>query len=261
MGTNVNQYVKSFMDDYNVTQLTRDALGKIIQRMGYKIVAYNPAQTETAAAKLIDSIGIRDSIKNQQSFACNSGSVKFVFIDSTISEPDSIQLLLHEIGHIYMGHINGRQDDAAITAKNENEANQFALLVKQQVKRNMQQKRLLKYVRDIGITGAVMALFVGLIHSEHQPNTVAVRTVSTASQSTTIAAEQVAVELNTTPTEVVIEQDSGNAESFYITKSGEKYHRLSCNIIKSRNQDTLLSGSKEQFETLGYEPCSICIGN
>lgn len=31
MGTNVNQYVKSFMDDYNVTQLTRDALGKIIQ--------------------------------------------------------------------------------------------------------------------------------------------------------------------------------------------------------------------------------------
>ena len=61
MGTNVNQYVKSFMDDYNVTQLTRDALGKIIQRMGYKIVAYNPAQTETAAAKLIDSIGIRDS--------------------------------------------------------------------------------------------------------------------------------------------------------------------------------------------------------
>lgn len=187
--------------------------------------------------------------------------MKFVFIDSTISEPDSIQLLLHEIGHIYMGHINGRQDDAAITAKNENKANQFALLVMQQVKRNMQQKRLIKYVRDIGIIGAVMALFVGLIHSEHQPNTVAVRTVPTASQSTTIAAEQMAVEPNTTPTEAVIEQDSGNAESFYITKSGEKYHRLSCNIIKSRNQDTLLSGSKEQFETLGYEPCSICIGN
>ena len=135
MITNISQYVKSFIDDYGVTQLTRDALGKIIQRMGYKIVAYNPAQEETAVAKLIDSIGIRDSIKNQQSFACNSGSVKFVFIDSTISEPDSIQLLLHEIGHIYMGHINGRQDDAAITAKNENEANQFALLVKQQVKR------------------------------------------------------------------------------------------------------------------------------
>lgn len=261
MITNVNQCVKSFMDEYNVTKLTRDEIEKIIECMGYKIILFHPKQKNTAIAKLIDRIGVGDDIKIRQSFAYHSGSTKCIFIDESIGEPDSIQLLLHEIGHIYMGHINGRQDDAAITAKNENEANQFALLVKQQVKRNMQQKRLLKYVRDIGITGAVMALFVGLIHSEHQPNTVAVRTVSTASQSTTIAAEQVAVELNTTPTEVVIEQDSGNAESFYITKSGEKYHRLSCNIIKSRNQDTLLSGSKEQFETLGYEPCSICIGN
>jgi len=55
MITNISQYVKSFIDDYGVTQLTRDALGKIIQRMGYKIVAYNPAQEETAVAKLIDT--------------------------------------------------------------------------------------------------------------------------------------------------------------------------------------------------------------
>lgn len=255
----MKKYVKKFITDYNVVELDRASLESIIQKMGYKIIAFHPLDTNSTAVKLLQSIGIWDVAKIQRCFTYSDVRMPCVFIADPISDNDSIPLLLHEIGHIYMGHITQPQNQMDV--HNENEANQFALLVMQQVKRNMQQKRLLKYVRDIGITGAVMALFVGLIHSEHQPNTVAVRTVSTASQSTTIAAEQVAVEPNTTPTEAVIEQDSGNAESFYTTKSGEKYHRLSCNIIKSRNQDTLLSGSKEQFETLGYEPCSICIGN
>lgn len=264
MGTNVNQYVKSFMDDYNVTQLTRDALGKIIQRMGYKIVAYNPAQEETAVAKLIDSIGIRDSIKNQQSFACNSGSVKFVFIDSTISEPDSIQLLLHEIGHIYMGHINGRQDDAATIAKNENDANRFALLVIQRIAQTERKQKILKYARSILITGASMALFICLIRvdyrSNHGSTAQETNVVVLKSESTTESATTKPAATEPVQTETAAEQAQDDTEIYYITKSGQKYHRQTCSTIKNRNPDTLVAGTREEFESSGYEPCMICIG-
>ena len=264
MGTNVNQYVKSFMDDYNVTQLTRDALGKIIQRMGYKIVAYNPAQTETAAAKLIDSIGIRDSLKNQQSFACNSGSVKFVFIDSTIGEPDSIQLLLHEIGHIYMGHTSSRQDDAATIAKNENDANRFALLVMQRIAQTERKQKILKYARSILITGASMALFICLIRVDHRNNhgstTQKTNVVVLKSESTTESATTKPAATEPVQTETATEQAQDDTEIYYITKSGQKYHRQTCSTIKNRNPDTLVAGTREEFESSGYEPCLICIG-
>ena len=100
MITNVNQCVKSFMDEYNVTKLTRDEIEKIIECMGYKIILFHPKQKNTAIAKLIDRIGVGDDIKMRQSFAYHSGSTKCVFIDESIGEPDSVQLLLHEIGHI-----------------------------------------------------------------------------------------------------------------------------------------------------------------
>lgn len=264
MITNVNQCVKSFMDEYNVTKLTRDEIEKIIECMGYKIILFHPKQKNTAIAKLIDRIGVGDDIKIRQSFAYHSGSTKCVFIDESIGEPDSIQLLLHEIGHIYMGHTSSRQDDAATIAKNENDANRFALLVIQRIAQTERKQKILKYARSILITGASMALFICLIRvdyrSNHGSTAQETNVVVLKSESTTESATTKPAATEPVQTETAAEQAQDDTEIYYITKSGQKYHRQTCSTIKNRNPDTLVAGTREEFESSGYEPCMICIG-
>ncbi len=64
----------------------------------------------------------------------------------------------------------------------------------------------------------------------------------------------VQVQPDSSASDTIIPQNSETNQTVYITKSGKKYHKAECYIIKDKAIPTNLSEAEEK----GYEPCKKC---
>ena len=193
--------------------ITFEAVEAFLKKLGYKIIFFNTAPGDAELARYC----LTEKAQRTDAFTY-CGSAKIVFINSLISVEDRFYLLLHEVAHIILRHL----EPGSISMHNglllDIDADAFVhyLLNPQQSSRKIAAAGLLA----LGVaTGAFF------YNPTQNTNTLPV------------------VNLSTQPESIV-----------YITSSGEHFHSTNCGSITGRATAKIERDEALRIHT----PCKIC---
>lgn len=189
-----------------------------LEQLGYGVILFNTPQGD----ELIESLGL-DKDKNTTNAFTTGGAARFVFLNNNISSSDKLYALLHEAGHIMLGHVGTGAMKWLDSSTMESEANAFAAEV------ISPSSSITVASVIVTVTAVITSLCIG--YGIHAPETV------------TVFTEQSTVR-DTAQTDNII----------YITSSGSKYHSSNCIYTKDKNCAMI---DKQQAQRI-FEPCSVC---
>lgn len=119
-------------------EITVPGLIRYLEHFGYNTVFFNTEEGD----KLLDAVDIEQGETKAFTFY---GDAKIVFIDNEMHHSDKLYALLHECGHIVLGHIGNDTIHLQDKHTTENEAEAFAYRVLNY--RNEQAREMRKQVR------------------------------------------------------------------------------------------------------------------
>ncbi len=182
--------------------------------LGYSVIFFGDNERD----ELMDQYGVELTNENAVTIF---GGAKIVFINDEISKGDKLHYMLHECGHILLGHIAENQVHSIDGVICENEAEVFVYEVM-----HLSEHRRLKPAL-ITVIIIIAFLCAGLFFN------------SPSTQTTSITAEPRAVAYD---------------EVVYVTRTGECYHRASCRYATDYESSQMLK--TEAIKT--HKACSIC---
>lgn len=219
----IKQKVKSFCKKYKVSKFNCESLKAIIEKQGYTVIEYNQIVNNNDVSKIIQSLKLSDNILRSKGFTYADNSYRLVFINEDLSDDEKCIVLAHEVGHIYLNHLS----NASIIGKDvkeEYEANEFAhFLLNPNKKAKI--SAFFKKHKTVFISCLIAFLLIvgGLI------------------------------------TFSVIKTQKEYYGEYYVTSTGNKYHKRECIFVK--NKDNIRRLTKEEFDSNEYEPCEMCLPN
>lgn len=213
-----------------------EAVSNYINKTGYTINFYNPGETNS----LIEKYKLSDFSKSVHAFTVKTKDIKTVFIDISLSAENKMRALLHEAGHIVLGHMDV-SSTIADRRLHDMQAEAFAYAV-------LTYKRSYKplyFAICLVLTSVISATAGYNLHSGTAPqpeqyNVPAANNITQQSEPTEI------------PTQIISEN---NMELVYVTKSGTHYHKADCRYIKNNNTATSIKADEADKR---YTPCKVC---
>lgn len=231
----MEQHVNRFIKKYSLTEkkLSVTALVRIFKTLGYKPVLFNKYGNSRKVQKLITACGLENEVATRKVFIFSDPSVKFVFIHGNISYDEMVHYMLHELGHIWLGHIDNPGNEDV----QEREADEFAVRVRLTLKQQLNTKRM------TAVLSVASVLIISFLVGNHIYTEL--DTYPDAQPIQSYSAE-ISVEANTDiDTEYVV-----------VTPSGKKFHRPDCMYV--RDKANVIELSPEEAVNVGYEPCKVC---
>ena len=219
MTVNIKKEANRFLKKYCIEKLSFEALKNVLVQQGYLVVEYNCIYNDEAVSSLLQSLNLQDCASQSRGFSYSDNNHRIVFINEDLSDEEKLMVLAHEEGHIYLNHMTSLSC-IGHDVKQEHDANEFAhYLLNQNVLRKA--SFFLKGHKRICIFVAciILAVMIG--------------TVSI-------------LECN---------RNQSYYGEFYITSSGQKYHRKDCIFVKHKTNISRLT--KDQFDSGEYDPCEI----
>ena len=193
--------------------ITFEAVKDYAGRAGYSVLMYDSPEGKAE----LTAYNLHDLASRRRAFTFDS-KVKFIFITSAATEYEKIFLLLHELGHILLGHTS--QTSVKDSFNCEMEADAFAYEVLH-YKSNISPKFLSVFLVLIAfLAGALISR--GLLFSQKS-------------------------ELPQKPIQ--------ETAVVYITPSGSKYHTADCQFVSGNAKVKKVSAS-EVLHT--HTPCKVC---
>lgn len=217
----IQKKVKQFKRKFGLHKCCYGKLKKATEKQGYTIVEYNHVQNSGSVEALIDSLGLSSYIVHSKGFTYADQNFRMVFLHEDLNEEERIKILAHENGHIYLEHFSTAQIIGK-DVQEEYEAHEFAHYLQKNTMMETLHYSFLKH-KLLYILGAVLVVSV---------------------LTGTIVYDLKAKE----------KQYHGN---YYITTTGNKYHKKQCMFIKDKSSIKRLT--EEQFNTGNYEPCAMCL--
>lgn len=98
------------------------SIATYLRQIGYSVILFHTPEGDEYLKRY-------HLIVNEQTAFTFCGSTKIVFIDNNLSNSEKIYSLLHESGHILLGHIGNNTMDLRDKRTMENEAEAFAYAV------------------------------------------------------------------------------------------------------------------------------------
>ena len=207
-------------------------LKHIIESNQFTIIEYKKHSNSEPVSELIKRLGVENETQQSDSFLYINNNLKFVFINTDISNQDKCALLRHELGHICDPDLkNSNLQNSRI--KREEFANEFSCYTKNPGIRLKIYVFLIKKWKLLVAMMVLIACVLGL---------------SVVNKS-----------LITQPAKPVTGDVSTYANSdstYYVTSAGKKYHLKHCIIIKYKNNLTEIKLNDAIKK--GYKPCMIC---
>lgn len=204
--------------------LSFEELSKVAVKLNYKI--FRPKNAES---KVLLALDLQTEFKTLSAFTFAKDNVKYIFIRSDVPNEVAAVLLLHELSHIYLGHL---EKSTMPAASDEAEAELFVSYVSKKIF----DKRIKITILNCVVCALTAIALIVLVHNSQTQN-------STIEISTT-----------TVNTETNADQNE-NSEIVVVTKTGEKYHKPNCyHVIGSEVIELTIS----EAQNAGYEPCKDC---
>lgn len=191
------------------------SLVKYLETIGYSVVFFN---TEVGD-ELLNAYDLHP--ENTKAFTY-CGATKIVFVDSNLHTNDKVYSLLHECGHILLGHIGQNSIDLLNKRSIENEAEAFSYAVLNYNKAANRQ--------NVSLLVVALLLVLSVMFSAHTN-------------------ADIPEEISPARTAAVLEY-----ETVYITSTGSKYHLESCPSIKNSVRAKI---DKREAEKI-HKPCGRC---
>lgn len=199
--------------------LSFEELSKVAVKLNYKI--FRPKNAES---KVLSALDLQTEFSELSAFSVAKGDVKYIFVRSDIPNEVAAALLLHELAHIYLGHL---EKSVMPAESDEAEAELFVSYVLKEVFSKRIRFTILNSIVCI-LTAIMLALSVHNLQKD--PIT-----------------EFIHTETNT--------EQNINSEIVVVTKTGEKYHKPNCyHVIGSE----VIELTIDEAQSAGYEPCKDC---
>lgn len=204
-------------------KLTSQAVITALNTKGFDVIFYNTPEGD----KALKAYGLYEYSQTVDAFTyCNK--TKIVFIKENLSESDRLRTLLHEVGHIELGHLNieyANQSDNRIL---EAESDAFMLEVMSPTR---------SATRTV-IAISVLIIFLSFIcgYNLHTPKLEITPAVNAEVQQASKPTVQQVI------------------DPVYITRTGSKYHRKDCASTKDK---VCAEIDRTQADIL-FLPCSLC---
>lgn len=229
----IQKAAHNFVTRNNITTLDYQTLIDIFSNLGFEVVKFNINDQDII--KLFDTLNINYTA-TRKCFTFISDSQRYVFLANHLSSDEYIFMLLHELGHLELGHIfhtSSLTDDI-----DELAANKFAF----EVLHHIDTRKKRQILRKVIICLLVISIVAFTIHKSDNHNN-----GNTSTSNTQIEIQTSSI------------NENNDKELYYVTATGKKYHKDSCYII--RDKQDLFSGTADELESMGYEPCKICFGD
>ena len=208
---------KVWLTRLKIGEMNLENIEKYVRSQGWDLEYYG---NDNLLDRYIESLGATECAAHTDAFTYRDHMKVTIFVRYNCSQFKKMSLLLHEIGHIVLGH-NIRN----LNEYEEYEADYFAIEC-QKAKSN---------AKPILIT-ALVALTICVIFFTliQLGNTSAIRPA------------------NTSDNQVVTD----SSDSVYITPSGNKFHRNDCVFVENRNDIVQLD--RNEAIAMNKEPCQVC---
>ena len=217
----VQRKARDFCKSFAVQNITKEQALVILEKLGYTFVEFNYVLNDEPVATLIEQLKLSDEIVRTKGFTYVDDRNRLVFVNEDLNEQEQLLVILHEIGHIYCGHFS-HGNIIGNDVKEEHEANEFVHYVLKPTMADRLKRIISKHRRIILIAIIALAIVVVGIFILGR-----------------IRAEK---------------QYYGE---YYVTESGQKYHRKECIFVKDK--DNVHRLTEEEFNSGDYEPCQICL--
>lgn len=96
-----------------------------LKKVGFEVVFFNTSDGDA----IIKSYRLQELAASRDAFTCSGKSKQFVFINNNLSAIEKRNALLHETGHIMLGHVGSGEVCLLDNRVNEAEADAFMLEV------------------------------------------------------------------------------------------------------------------------------------
>ena len=213
--------VDSLFSQYKLSKINLDNLIYIIEDQGFEIIEFESGNG-LFSNSLIQDLKLTNYAQAGKAFAYQQGSAKFVFICEDMSAKEKLYALAHEVGHIFCLHL--RDGNMEYSVHEEYEANEFAH---------------------------------HLLHPSFKDNTK--RWITEHKKGVVVGTSIVLVIIILTFVIVGVIKNNSYYGEYYITETGEKYHKKDCIFIKDKRKVERLTES--DYNSGEYDPCQICLPN
>lgn len=214
------QIAYQLMRHYRMNHMTLDNAHYIATELGYEIIDYDPKRLTKPLRLLIEELKLPSYVLQQNAFTVHNNSTSLIFVSETLSPEEKRLALIHEIGHVMLGHLEYPVTIPSVVA--EHEANEFVHYVLNPPPALTASIFVMRHARTALIIGIVIAglSILGWI-------------------------------VNYEKTEQSLYGE------YYVTESGSKYHLQNCSVI--RNKQKIKRLTVEEYESGKFTPCKVCI--
>lgn len=137
MQKNIRKSAIKFVHKHNLNKknLTATELREIIEDLNFGIVDYwTNAENDPETVTLLEKAQATELCQYTKGFTYSAQEDKFVFVCTDMSADDTIEVLLHEIGHIILGHLDSEGIISNTSTQQECEAFYFSQYVQERCK-------------------------------------------------------------------------------------------------------------------------------
>lgn len=221
MTENIKKETNRFIKQYSIKQLSFTVLKDVLNQQGYTLVEYNGIFNDEVVTALLQSLNLQDMVSQSRGFSYSDKNHRIVFVNEDLSDEERLMVLAHEEGHIYLNHMTS-QCCIGYDVKQEHDANEFAHYLLNQNSFCKASFFLKRHKRVcISVVCVILAIAMG------------------------------------TTGFLVYNRNQSYYDEFYVTSSGQKYHRKDCIFVKNKTNISRLT--KEQYASSEYDPCEICL--
>ncbi len=223
----IQRRVRQFRKEFGVYKCEYAELRKATEKQGYTIVEFNSIANDADVKTLVEMLGLQGYISCSKGFTYADANYRMVFIHEDLNEDEKIKVLIHENGHIFLDHFSSAQVIGK-DVQEEYEANEFLHYLLKKSPKNILHNGVVRHKKLCIVTAFV--ILVGLI---------AVTVLGLMAKQKTQY------------------EDFGANHTYYITATGNKYHKKECMTIKDK--DSLQQLTIERMESGEYQPCRVCL--
>lgn len=215
----VKSAVKKFSK--NVKKIDFVNVENFAEKLGFAVIFFNTSEGDLVLLKCNYS----EEDKKYKAFT-HIGTAKIIFINNDVENESKLYLLLHEIGHILLGHIGNGQSKARNSILIDVETDAF-------VNEALHYKKFNYW----WVLYTVIVLFLGFFIGNVITNN--------------IMFPKTDIKPTNTLNDVI--SDNQN-DTVYITPAGTKFHRIDCRYTKDKDCTAVSRAEAMQK----YTPCKIC---
>lgn len=289
MHKNIRKKASAFIHKHRLTVTNFKSVRNAAKAEGYTIVEFNHLCNDKDVNVLAEALHLQEYVRTAKGFTYADNNYRIIFLHEDLSDTEKTLVLLHELGHIVLGHLSSNNIIGNDVVQ-EYEANEFSHYVANRSKldRFCHSARWHKkwYVAGISIVLLCVILICCFCRPPKEELTTDIYTDSPVqtektpdTQKTSGAqpekqpeqqpesqpASQVEVQPEKQPetqgepapqaTDTV--QNAPYADNeVYVTETGKKYHKKDCRYIKNKTGVRPLT--PEQLASGFFKPCAYC---